>query len=168
MFNKRAQAAIEFLMTYGWAILVVLIVIGALAYFGVLSPQRFLPDRCNIGGGQIGCVDFAVSKTSDKIQLNLENRVGDTIGLTEIKATRDANCEIIATSPGYLTGTPQGQSSTANLQLANGRSAVYELTGCGIALQPGDKASVELIITFRRTAGAIDRSVTGDIRATIQ
>ena len=40
---KKGQAAMEFLMTYGWAILVVLAAIAALAYFGVLSPARFLP-----------------------------------------------------------------------------------------------------------------------------
>ena len=44
--KKKAQAAMEFLMTYGWAILVVLVVIGALAYFGVLSPKKLLPDKC--------------------------------------------------------------------------------------------------------------------------
>lgn len=43
--NKRGQAAMEFLMTYGWAIVVVLAAIGALAYFGVLSPSKLLPDR---------------------------------------------------------------------------------------------------------------------------
>ena len=37
MRGKKAQAAMEFLMTYGWAILVVLVTIGALAYFGVLK-----------------------------------------------------------------------------------------------------------------------------------
>jgi len=42
---KKSQAAMEFLMTYGWAILVVLVAIAALAYFGVLSPEKFLPDR---------------------------------------------------------------------------------------------------------------------------
>lgn len=36
---RKGQAAIEFLMTYGWAILVVLAAIGALFYFGVLGPQ---------------------------------------------------------------------------------------------------------------------------------
>ena len=45
MFRK-AQAAMEFLMTYGWAIMVVLVVIGALAYFGVLNPSTFVPERC--------------------------------------------------------------------------------------------------------------------------
>ena len=41
--QKRGQAAMEFLMTYGWAILAAIIVIGVLAYFGVLSPDKFLP-----------------------------------------------------------------------------------------------------------------------------
>ena len=37
--HKKSQAAMEFLMTYGWAILVVLAAIAALAYFGVLNPE---------------------------------------------------------------------------------------------------------------------------------
>jgi hypothetical protein len=51
---RKAQGALEFLMTYGWAFLVILIMIGALAYFGVLNPNRFLPDRCTFGS-QIIC-----------------------------------------------------------------------------------------------------------------
>jgi len=39
MFMKKGQAAMEFLMTYGWTVLVVLAAIGVLAYFGVLSPD---------------------------------------------------------------------------------------------------------------------------------
>jgi uncharacterized protein (UPF0333 family) len=37
MVNKKNQVATEFLMTYGWAILVVLVCIGALAYFGIFD-----------------------------------------------------------------------------------------------------------------------------------
>lgn len=43
MKNKKSQAVMEFLMTYGWAVLVILVAIGALTYFGVLSPERILP-----------------------------------------------------------------------------------------------------------------------------
>ncbi|MCX6710160.1 MAG: hypothetical protein NTV63_04400 [Candidatus Woesearchaeota archaeon] len=57
---KKAQAAMEFLMTYGWAILVVLVAIAALAYFGVLNPGRFLPESCTIGAG-VACQDFKVT-----------------------------------------------------------------------------------------------------------
>ena len=42
--KRKSQVALEFLMTYGWAILVILIMIGALAYFGVLSPCKFIPE----------------------------------------------------------------------------------------------------------------------------
>lgn len=41
--NKKSQYAMEFLMTYGWAILVVIAMVGALAYFGVFNPDNFLP-----------------------------------------------------------------------------------------------------------------------------
>lgn len=39
--NKKGQPAIEFLMTYGWAILCAIIAIGVLAYFGVFNPHKF-------------------------------------------------------------------------------------------------------------------------------
>jgi len=56
MKNKKAQAALEFLTTYGWAFLVIIVMIGALAYFGVLSPEKFVSERCNLG------VEFQCSK----------------------------------------------------------------------------------------------------------
>ena len=73
---KKGQAAMEFLMTYGWAILVVLVAIGALAYFGVLNPSRFLPSSCTVGPG-IGCDDHRVSTTTT--QLILRNGLGDDL-----------------------------------------------------------------------------------------
>lgn len=59
MINKKSQAALEFLMTYGWAILVVLVAVGALAYFGVLSPDKFLPAKCSLQSG-MACLDHKV------------------------------------------------------------------------------------------------------------
>jgi hypothetical protein len=50
-------------MTYGWAILVVLAAIGALAYFGVLSPSNFLPAKCVASPG-ISCIDKPQVTTS--------------------------------------------------------------------------------------------------------
>lgn len=39
--NKKSESAgFEFLYAYGWAILVVLIAIGSLVYFGVLTPEK--------------------------------------------------------------------------------------------------------------------------------
>ena len=45
--NKKGQAAFEFLMTYGWAIIIVLAAIGALAYVGVIPipPPSYDPEQ---------------------------------------------------------------------------------------------------------------------------
>jgi len=44
--NKKGQAIFEFFITYGWAFLVILVMIGALAYFGILSPDvRYNPTK---------------------------------------------------------------------------------------------------------------------------
>ena len=84
MKNKRAQAAMEFLMTYGWAILVVLVVIGALAYFGVLDPSRFMPERCQFPIG-LDCGDVLARETGSLFSLQMLNSMGYGIIITEIE-----------------------------------------------------------------------------------
>ena len=81
--SRSGQAALEFLMTYGWAILVVLVAIGALAYFGVLSPDKFLPAKCTLQAG-IACLDHKA--TSNQLTLVLQNSLGFDITVDDIKA----------------------------------------------------------------------------------
>ncbi len=72
---KKGQAAMEFLMTYGWAILVVLVAIGALAYFGVLNPSRFLPSSCTVAPG-IGCDETKIVSGAGTSTVVLTNGMG--------------------------------------------------------------------------------------------
>ena len=41
--QKKLQSAMEYLMTYGWAILIIAIVIVALYLLGVINPANFAP-----------------------------------------------------------------------------------------------------------------------------
>ncbi|HLC96402.1 MAG TPA: hypothetical protein VJH97_03710 [Candidatus Nanoarchaeia archaeon] len=78
---RKGQAAMEFLMTYGWAILVVLVAIGALAYFGVLNPDTFLPEKCVISSGSgLFCDKFSVS-SGTSIQLKVSNSLAEAVTL---------------------------------------------------------------------------------------
>lgn len=67
---KRAQAAMEFLMTYGWALMVVVITLSALVYTGVFDISSFVVDRCEFSSG-IYCIDSLA--TTDGVQLDLQN-----------------------------------------------------------------------------------------------
>ena len=90
----RGQASLEFLMTYGWAILVVLVVISSLAYFGVLNPQQFLPRKCQFGQGFI-CIDHQLLKTGGtfpgKLTILLNNGLGNDVEITKFNFTSDNN-----------------------------------------------------------------------------
>ncbi len=56
--GKKAQAAMEFLTTYGWAILILLVAIVALASLGVFKGPR-TPNVC-IATAPIACTDVKV------------------------------------------------------------------------------------------------------------
>ncbi len=85
----KGQTAIEYLMTYGWAILIILIVAGVLAYYGIFAPSGFL------GPSQSGFAQLAVVSPWDlnaagDLRVILENRVGSEINVTSIFADTDA------------------------------------------------------------------------------
>jgi hypothetical protein len=50
--SKRSQSAMEYLMTYGWSILIVAVVLGALSFLGVFNPMTFTP-KATAGGCQV-------------------------------------------------------------------------------------------------------------------
>jgi hypothetical protein len=58
---KRSQIAVEFLMTYGWALLGVFMVVAAIIYFGVIDSSTFVPERCDLGY-RLLCKDYQLTK----------------------------------------------------------------------------------------------------------
>ena len=51
MKRLKGQAAVEYLVTYGWAMLILVIVIGAIIGSGVFSPAYLVSEECNLGPG---------------------------------------------------------------------------------------------------------------------
>ena len=89
--SRRAQASLEFLTTYGWAFLVILIMMSALAYFGVLNPSKLLPDRCNFGA-EISCNKntMIVSNVADNtLTMRLTNNFGVGVVVTAARVVTD-------------------------------------------------------------------------------
>jgi len=104
---KKAQAAMEFLMTYGWAILVVLIAIIALAYFGVLNPGRYMPSSCILEPG-LGCIDFKVDGETNEIILVIRNGMGVDLDPFEIYIGGKCDgSEKIDTPGGFIDGAAE-------------------------------------------------------------
>ncbi|MFH1285165.1 MAG: hypothetical protein ABIH99_01140 [Candidatus Micrarchaeota archaeon] len=72
MVFKRGQAAMEYLMTYGWAILVIIIVLAGLMYLGVFNIGERLPERCDFPQG-FQCTNQIVTGSTGALTFNLIN-----------------------------------------------------------------------------------------------
>ncbi len=116
---KKAQAAMEFLMTYGWAILVVLVAIGALAYFGVLSPDRFLPERCT-GPSGMDCLDKAAINDTH-VSVVLKNNLGYTISAFSVQTgSEDCNAFRTLQTQYYYENASGGWNNTVTAPVGSG------------------------------------------------
>jgi len=149
--NKKGQGAMEYLMTYGWAILVVLIVgivLWQLGIFGGLGGGA--NKSTGFSGAKIGIIDGTIDCGDGTLTVQITNQAGSSI--TGIVA---------AVSEGCTTGTPTSDT------LAAGAKTTLTLSTCtpttaGVIIQP------EVVLTFNETvAGStIGRSQTGRIVCT--
>ena len=143
---KKSQAALEFLMTYGWAIMVVLVAISALAYFGVLSPDKFLPDRCVLPSG-IVCVDFEATNFLGpgfgELYVSVKNSIG--YDLTQISL--------------YASGC-QGVGITANLK--NGETRTLTASECS-GLDAGKRYEGDINITYTNKDTGLQHKAQGKV-----
>ena len=183
---KKSQAALEFLTTYAWAFLVIVIMIGALAYFGVLSPSKLLPDRCNFGS-EIGCnKDFlvvskvksgedppvATGAADNTLTMRLENNAGTPISVTGITATTDVTTA--GTCLAFLhdkDGTETAPSSATPTEWSGDqtRTLVVECT-TGDKLTKKEKIKFNIEINYYPTAAGSTyaKTVFGEVFTTIQ
>jgi hypothetical protein len=71
----------EFLLTYGWAILVVLTAISALAYFGVLDPRSWFVTNTCIAEPGLSCLDSQMYTEGTVIETsNIKVRIKNNLG----------------------------------------------------------------------------------------
>ena len=108
----KSQAALEFLTTYGWAFLVIILMIGTLAYFGVLNPSKLTPNRCTFGT-EFQCLDYQIVQTgaapNPQVKIKLKNSLGEPIDVTSFTITRDDGTAIACTANSTVSAWKSGE-----------------------------------------------------------
>ena len=141
---KKSQAAMEFLMTYGWAILVVLAAIAALAYFGVLSPEKFLPEKCILAPG-LACVSHKVTPT--EITLIISNGLGRTITVDSVDVG--------------------GCSGTFSSDMMSGNETTFTMTGCDNGVTK-DAFKGDITLKYTEKTTGLDKTIYGNIATKVE
>jgi hypothetical protein len=134
MANKKGQSAMEYMMTYGWAILIIIVVVGALYAMGVFSPSS----------STVACspcfTDFAYVDYS-----------GGTLVLTN--GARQVNITAVTASPdtgSAVTSTALGVNTAAGTDVT---ITNVDTTG-----------NVGLTVTYTVTESGLSHTDTGTIR----
>ena len=153
---KKAQAAMEFLMTYGWAILVVLVAVGALAYFGVLNPGRFLPSSCTIGPG-LACGEFKVSNgATDNVEVYVRNGIGKSIQNVSITLASAAGGACVA-------------GTTNSSTIIDGAQELYQFSCADAdAANVGDRFKATMTFTYKASGESLSHTMKGDITTKVE
>lgn len=155
---KRGQAALEFLTTYGWAFLVIIVMIGALAYFGVLNPSNLLPERCTFST-ELPCQDAQITASTGKVEFYIQNNLGNTAILTRINATF-ADTGVAVT----CTNSSEGPISPSHpLVIAPSASSPILCRFSDVTFQRGAKAKVFVAGNYSVTGGRYPKIFQGEI-----
>ena len=120
--SSKAQSAMEYLMTYGWAILIIAVVLGALFGLGVFNPYTFAakasPGACqvfrpsgpsttsfiNLEGVCNGELpEYAASLGKSPAYITLSSPSGNLVGTSDINASRSITLWFISPTGAYGT-----------------------------------------------------------------
>lgn len=146
--TRKAQSAMEYLMTYGWAILIIAVVLAALFSLGVFNSGALLGTACIAGPGY-ECTSPSLTNTGNVV-FTFGQNTGSTIYNIGFSCAAAANAlGPYITTGGFTgsgfyylnsggTGIVQGSSSIpgsgfTGYSLLTSQTVTLPLTGNGIA-----------------------------------
>jgi len=159
--NKKGQSAMEYLMTYGWAILVIIIVIAVLFYIGVLNPRNLTPASCTFPPG-ISCGSYKLSSTG-YLTMYIGQATGRRVNITGINCTQ--NQAVPATYTAVVIPISNGEQAQVCFGTSGNCTCVAQTGTTALSGNVGDSAKFKIYMTYIETDTLITRSAIGDMSA---
>ncbi len=170
--NKKAQAGVEFISTYGWAMLGIVLIMGTISYF-TIDFQKTMPDKCDLGN--IQCGSFVVSEQRDfsglieinntkykgifgRVEFDFFNPESDVINISSVKFEFD-NQVIISTCDSLSIIANPGRKTEIKCNLCK------EAAGdkCESFLGEKDKDKINVNIKYKILGKSFDKHGQGEI-----
>ena len=118
--KSRAQSAMEYLMTYGWAILIIAVVLGALFSLGVFSSSSLLGTSCIASSGYY-CANPVLSHSTQDLSATLGQSTGATYG--------NVIFYLVTSGSTYNPGSDPSYNLNGNLQSGQTTSVTFSTLG---------------------------------------
>ncbi|MFT4310665.1 MAG: hypothetical protein ACMXYC_03460 [Candidatus Woesearchaeota archaeon] len=129
---KKAQFSFEFMLTYGWAFLIIFGIVAAIYGFGLLDFQRVAPKtECLIYGQQFLCQEALLQE--HQVNMHMYNGFGHLIEIINI-SIEDMQGNVMC-------------ANTTSISLPSGAQQDISISGC--TLRRNADVTLQPIITFR-------------------
>ncbi len=160
--KSKAQAPLELFTTYWWVLIVIFLLIGALGYFGVLSPSKILPDRCSIDPN-LECKFYKLAETdagTAVVRLKLTSNFPESIIINSWDAISTKG-----TSLGCTKKPPVGiwlSKETRDIEFAGCNNDI-----AGFVFD--QKAKTKVVLNYRPALADVSfsKEIEGDVFATV-
>ncbi len=160
--KSRGQAAIEFLITNGWAILVVVILLAVLFYIGVLSPQNTTPNTCLFQPG-FSCYTFKVGNVTGSLELDFGQATGRSIQVTGISCSQNSTAALHTSPLSEDITVPSGEHRWITGGTSNNSATCEGATG-----EAGARYKGQVCINYIESGTSTQRLVCGEINARLE
>jgi uncharacterized protein (UPF0333 family) len=150
---KRGQAAMEFLMTYGWAILAAIVVIAVLAIY-------FRPSTLVSSSTFVTAPFYAQASavtTGNGVEIELKNNGGEQLNVSDmILAVRTPSTGVTCT--GALT-------NASTMILEAGQTVVITRACAGLSAKT--TFSADIVVSYNKVGSTLAQTSTGTIASSI-
>lgn len=169
---RKAQAAMEYLLTYGWAILIMVVVVAVLYYLGVITPHT--PTFCTFENQVFSCKAFKLTSNTGNaggLILDLAQTTGHDILIVGFNCTTNQTwSETDFTTAGQNVTVPANSDMPLNgTATSMGPLPCYKNDNSLIgASDSGSSYRGKIYIHYWDLETNLDHKVIGDISATVE
>ena len=141
------------------ALLVILIMVATLAYFGILNPSSILPDRCTMGP-EFTCENFQITPT--QIKVRLKNNVGQSVATLSVAVGTSAAFSLTCTNPPVITAWKTGEVRDITFTSCTNAAAAGIISG--------EKGKVNITMDYYPLSAGSGflRQVKGEVYASVR
>ncbi|MFH1520880.1 MAG: hypothetical protein ABID61_04495 [Candidatus Micrarchaeota archaeon] len=170
--NRKGQAVMEYLITYGLALFVILIVLGILV--AVVIPTLKVPEGCQFTQPGFSCNQkqhvIVADKTDNTVTalFYLSNDQGSAVNITGV---------ICSAKPAGSVEKSEITALTPSITLAPGGAYSFNSTGCtdengvGVIMTPNSNFKGSIAIKYKRmddVSGAPERMAVATLTGNVQ
>jgi hypothetical protein len=148
----KSQAALEYLTTYGWALLGIIVTLGALSYFGLFDPFNLFPSKCMTYGG-LDCAEYKI--TSNEIKFFILNNLGNDADIINIQL-KDNNNNLCTIE----------QAGLIPFEIKSNQKMMFNASGCVNSSYFKGNIEIEYLLKGNSLTHWVRGSISGRIETT--